>query len=640
MAASRVTTVTVLAPNGRRQQVKVAASTPLLQVLEEVCRKQNLDPEEYALKFQRTVLDLSQQWRFANVPNNAKLEMIAAERQRVGTESKIRIALQLEDGSRLQHLFQSSLTLWDLLDHFPQTRVSEQQLLEAIPVCVYMRDEITGESALKKTTLKSLGLTGGSAIIRYVLKKSRVDGKGEPMDLAAVSVEQPANKSESKTVLIEIIDGSPSEPDSVHSVEDPSPNGLITEINSSRTVEVFAEKKVPPMDLTQERSNDVTDSFQKKEDGNKLPTEQIRSESSEKPSDSSELPAAPEPGPPAECSDVSDLGASSTAQNESLVFTPLPGGGQQLGQSKTGRNQFTSDETSKATTPFSSPAGPPHPKKSKTILQQSPLKSPDDVQPLKLESTEASITKEYLKPVDREALVYHLDGNNRAQERQTPSAFEELPDEFFQVTMDDVRKRFAQLKSERQRLEEAPLMTKSMRETHMKEKTERYPKVVLRVQFPDRHVLQGFFRPLETVGALMEFVKMHLKDTELSFYLFKTPPKVLLNDPTTTLFQANLFPAALVHFGSEVRMDCYICEEFLKSPTSISQADLTVASCIPRLASPSTSSLTSEAALQPPAKSGEEDEGRKECTTNAASSKIVQTDPSKVPKWLKLPGKR
>ncbi|XP_078081851.1 tether containing UBX domain for GLUT4 isoform X2 [Mustelus asterias] len=574
--------VTVLAPNGRRQQVKVAASTPLLQVLEEVCRKQKLNPEEYALKFQRTVLDLSQQWRFANVPNNAKLEMVAAVRQHAGTESKVRIALQLEDGSRLQHLFQSSLTLWDLLDHFPESRVTEQQLLEAIPVCVYMRDEVTGESALKTTTLKSLGLTGGSAIIRYVLKRSSVDGQNEPMDLAAISDKQPMNKPESKTVLIEVVDGSPSEPDPVCSLEDSSPNGLSTVINSSRTVEVFAEKKVPPMDLTREQSKDIAEPFQKKDEE----------------------------------------------------------GGQKLGQLQMDQKQLTPGEPSKATTHSSTPAGPPHPKKSKTVLQQSPPKSPVNIQQPKLESPEASITKEYLKPVDREALIYHLDGTNHAQEIQEPSDFEELPDEFFQVTIDDVRKRFAQLKSERRRLEEAPLLTKSMRDSHMKEKTERYPKVVLRVQFPDRYVLQGFFRPLETVGALIEFVKMHLIDPEMLFYLFKTPPKVILDDPTTTLFEASLFPAALVHFGSEVRMDCYLCEEFLKSPTSISQADLTVTSCIPRLATPSTSSLTSEAAIHPPAKGGEKDEVRKQPVTDAASSRSVPADPSKVPKWFKSPGKR
>ncbi|KAG8129140.1 hypothetical protein E2320_015835, partial [Naja naja] len=71
--------------------------------------------------FQRTVLDLSLQWRFANLPNNAKLEMVPISRNRVGTENTIRIALQLDDGSRLQDTFSSSQTLWDILHHFAQT---------------------------------------------------------------------------------------------------------------------------------------------------------------------------------------------------------------------------------------------------------------------------------------------------------------------------------------------------------------------------------------------------------------------------------------------------------------------------------------------------------------------------------------
>ncbi|XP_048411358.1 tether containing UBX domain for GLUT4 isoform X3 [Stegostoma tigrinum] len=610
--------VTVLAPNGRRQQVRVAASTPLLQVLEEVCRKQKLDPKEYGLKFQRTILDLSQQWRFANVPNNAKLEMVAAARQHAGTESKVRIALQLEDGSRLQYLFHSGLTLWDLLDHFPETRISEEQLLEAIPICVYMRDEIAGESALKTTTLKSLGLTDGSAIIRYVLKRSSVDAQNEAMDLAPISDKQPVNKPESKTVLIEVVDGCAIEPGSVCSVDDSSPNGLSTGINLHRTMEEFSDKQVPSMDLTQERSKDNTDPFQKK-DEDKLSAGQIRSESSENPSDGSAQLVAPDSSCPSEYSDVSDCSVSSTKNNGSPDVTSFPTGGKDLANSGMDRNQLNLDEPSKATAHSSTSAGPPHPKKSKTVPRKSPL-----------------------KPVDREPLVYHLDGKNPVQE---PSDFEELPDEFFQVTIDDVRKRFAQLKSERRRLEEAPLMTKSMRETYIKEKTERYPKVVLRVQFPDRYVLQGFFRPFETVGALIEFVKSHLIDPAISFYLFsifvvKTPPKVLLDKPAATLFEANLFPAALVHFGSEVRMDCYICEEFVKSPTSMSQADLTVTSCIPRQVTPSTSSLSCETAVQFPAQSGEEDGERNQLMSHAASAREVQTDSSKVPKWFKLPGKR
>lgn len=41
-------------------------------------------------RFQRNVLDLSVQWRFANLPNHAKLEMVPAARSREGVESTVR----------------------------------------------------------------------------------------------------------------------------------------------------------------------------------------------------------------------------------------------------------------------------------------------------------------------------------------------------------------------------------------------------------------------------------------------------------------------------------------------------------------------------------------------------------------------
>ncbi|OBS70986.1 hypothetical protein A6R68_00483 [Neotoma lepida] len=61
----------------------------------------------------------------------------------------------------------------------------------------------------------------------------------------------------------------------------------------------------------------------------------------------------------------------------------------------------------------------------------------------------------------------------------------------------------------------------------MKEKLERYPKVALRVLFPDRYILQGFFRPSETVGDLRDFVRSHLENPELSFYLCESLPLIL-----------------------------------------------------------------------------------------------------------------
>ncbi|KAJ8793089.1 hypothetical protein J1605_003766 [Eschrichtius robustus] len=144
------------------------------------------------------------------------------------------------------------------------------------------------------------------------------------------------------------------------------------------------------------------------------------------------------------------------------------------------------------------------------------------------------MTKER-RPVDRDPVVCHPDLEVLLQ--AWPA---ELPDEFFEVTVDDVRRRLAQLKSERKRLEEAPLVTKAFRDAQMKEKLQRYPKVVLRVLFPDRYILQGFFRPSETVGDLRDFVRSHLGNPKLPFYLFIAPPKTILDDHTLTLFQARV----------------------------------------------------------------------------------------------------
>lgn len=56
-----------------------------------------------------------------------------------------------------------------------------------------------------------------------------------------------------------------------------------------------------------------------------------------------------------------------------------------------------------------------------------------------------SVSVVSLQPVEREPLIYHLD----ASPSHHCQAFDNLPDEFFEVTVDDIRKRFAQLKSER-----------------------------------------------------------------------------------------------------------------------------------------------------------------------------------------------
>ncbi|XP_034881636.1 tether containing UBX domain for GLUT4 isoform X1 [Mirounga leonina] len=527
--------VSVLAPNGRRHTVKVTPSTVLLQVLEDTCRRQDFNPSEYDLKFQRNVLDLSLQWRFANLPNNAKLEMVPISRSREGPENMVRIALQLDDGSRLQDTFCSGQTLWEVLSHFAQTRERLEQPCEASPACVYMRDEVTGRASLQATTLQSLGLTGGSAIIRFAMKRCSSAGVARSKAPGSPTVSLSADQAAGSPLL--------------------------------------------PLDSAGLSQGDVSHQDEAGISGAGCVDAQAKQISKE-----------PAPAP----------------------FVPFSGGGQRLGGSS-GSARSLMSPSAKLPKSFSSPGGPSEPKKSRPGQEPRPEPEP---------------------PVDRDPVVCHPDLEELFQ--AWPA---ELPDEFFEVTVDDVRRRLAQLKSERKRLEEAPLVTRAFREAQMREKLERYPKVVLRVLFPDRYILQGFFRPNETVGDLRDFVRSHLGNPELPFYLFITPPKSVLDDPTLTLFQANLFPAALVHFGAKELTGLFLEPRLLEHTVSPSAADVLVARCMSRAAGtppPMSAPDPAPLELEPMAEAGAV--GLPEPSPGTAQP--VRRDLGKVPKWLKLPASK
>lgn len=301
-------------------------------------------------------------------------------------------------------------------------------------------------------------------------------------------------------------------------------------------------------------------------------------------------------------------------------FVPFSGSGQRLGGTGTAGLKMSTSWSSCAS------GSPPKAKKPKPCQEIKRSVS------AKQATRDEEETEEFLEPVDREPLVFHLDSGPHRHDDA------ELPDEFFEVTVDDIRKRFAQLKSERKAMEEAPLTTKSLRESQMKEKLYRYPKVALRVQFPDRCILQGFFRPLETVAALRSFVKSHLQDPQMQFYLFVAPPKTILDEPNITLFQASLFPAALVYFGSDVRTDGYLRSDLLDVSVSALQADELITGCMP--CSPPVSEDD-----PPPAPESCDSSGQRGATEDGgdaetAAVRPVKTDPGKLPKWLKLPGKK
>ncbi|XP_053150450.1 tether containing UBX domain for GLUT4 isoform X2 [Hemicordylus capensis] len=473
--------------------------------------------------------------------------MVPISRNRAGIETTVRIALQLDDGSRLQDTFCSSQTLWEILGHFAQTREYVEQYCEISPVCIYMRDEVTGKSALEKTSLKSLGLTGGNAIIRVATKMPTTSGHAEAG--SSGSLKELAAKPSAK--------------------EEPAGSSLPHRSPPS-TSSVCSDEAVS---------------------ANRCMDKQDWSKESQGSSGERHLSLEPVPS----------------------SFVPFVGSGQRLGS---GSSPVSDVPVSNLPISLASPGGPSKPKKLKNSQEK---------------------RKEQKEHLEREPVVCHPD-----LKEPLVSGSHDLPDEFFEVTVDDVRKRLAQLQNERKRLEEAPLMTQAQREAQMKEKLERYSKVVLRVYFPDRHILQGFFQPSETVGALRTFVKSQLADPEIPFYLFIAPPRYVLNDDNLTLFQANLFPAAVVHFGSEKHNDHYLRLDLLESAVSLSKAELLVArsfsSSVTYTAQPS-----SEPVLDSPPEPNEAESVVLGQSESAAAPEVRpsparRTLSGKVPKWLKLPG--
>ena len=90
--------------------------------------------------------------------------MHPAERKRLATQ--VDICLQWDDGSRIQGQFKPSDDLWSVAEQLNSQTANSY----VSPVAIYMRQEIIGRERISQTTLKSLGITEGRAMIRMVNK--------------------------------------------------------------------------------------------------------------------------------------------------------------------------------------------------------------------------------------------------------------------------------------------------------------------------------------------------------------------------------------------------------------------------------------------------------------------------------------
>lgn len=151
----------------------------------------------------------------------------------------------------------------------------------------------------------------------------------------------------------------------------------------------------------------------------------------------------------------------------------------------------------------------------------------------------------------------------------------DLPDSFFELTESDVRMLYRELRQQVDENENAPLMTSELRKLEESKKIlnqlATYKNCAIRIQFPNRYVIQSKFSTIETIGAVMEFIKGFLINPEMNFYLFVTPPKTIL-EKDMTLVESKCVPSALLHFGTDEKFTELLKPEYYEKLSSGSGA--------------------------------------------------------------------
>ncbi|KAJ2500406.1 hypothetical protein GGH96_002734 [Coemansia sp. RSA 1972] len=209
---------TVELGSGRRVTVRPAPSDTLQSVVVTACKQlPNAKPtESYELVHKNSVLPLSTIVRLANLPQGATLELrlVSSATARAQATAVIKVALQIVGAGRIIDDFAPTATLWDVLataerrtsgtlnltaryvapektaaQRMPRgmsgflkdlytTKVqsdsksspapgpAESDVIYQQPVVVLLNKEYATNDVLQATTLRSLGFTGGSLMVR------------------------------------------------------------------------------------------------------------------------------------------------------------------------------------------------------------------------------------------------------------------------------------------------------------------------------------------------------------------------------------------------------------------------------------------------------------------------------------------
>lgn len=172
---------------------------------------------------------------------------------------------------------------------------------------------------------------------------------------------------------------------------------------------------------------------------------------------------------------------------------------------------------------------------------------------------------------ERSALLFSLN--------TCKNIIEIFDDAFYELKAREFKLIAANIGSKTKQICDPPLVTAKQREIandkFKQDQLKKYRNTIIRIQFPDRIVLQGIFNSTELVQDVYDFVKTYLAE-DFNYTLYLSPPKIVPNR-SNSLYDEHLVPKSILYFGlidvgQETPPRAYLKTEFLSKKVTFNGA--------------------------------------------------------------------
>ncbi|TNN16776.1 Tether containing UBX domain for GLUT4 isoform 1 [Schistosoma japonicum] len=573
-------------PAGHIVTIKISKSAALVQVLKRACEIENLEFSKCSLSHNHCPIDLFQSFSLSGLANHSDLELMHSS-DSDGNQSTVRICFRLDNGQRLEWSGCSDSPIWSILECLASNNSSVADMLssehnsssgDGCPAVIYFQNKVIGESNLRAITLANLGIHRSSALLQLTIVPRTSESMSCKIDTACEGTEH--------ITALNI-------PMSHETNRETCETDDITVSEYQKTVKPSSSYSNEPLLETLSNNNDSAHS-------SNIPSQTWTDESTVSGFVSPFSVFADRPSISA-FENVGQFGSTHRQTEQNQQPRTL---GEILGVSLQTSSQFHVNNAQLSTYPFSE--------------FKFPVNTEGQNLNAKISSSVCEISTD--DSFDRELVIFRRPSNMSSKR----PVGDDLPDEFFEHTEEDIRKLLRFYHNEW--TENKPFQTSAMRSEARHQYYTKYSRAVVQFHWVDNFVIQACFMPNEKVSALYQFIRdLHRFDCD--FELYTTPPKLFLSDKTITLIEADLVPLSRVFYHpSETLAENVLRSDVLDKATTkenINRAQSIVAYWMKNSSSHDANENSTSG-------------GDSHVQKNLKHSDSHASNSSSLPKWLKL----